>query len=97
MPKWTTDLEALVIERDEGLCILCGAVAWYKPHHIVPRSRGKRHSPKFWRIENMCCICGPHHDNTRATRVECVDRMVELHGYDMEWVKEHMIWEGGSG
>ena len=89
MPKWVRDLEAQVIERDEGLCILCGAPAWYKPHHIIPRSRGKKYSKKFWRIENMACVCLEHHDNTRATRVKCVDKMAET--YDMEWVRDFGI------
>ena len=92
MPKWADDLNAEVIERDEGNCILCGAPASYKPHHIVPRSRGKKYSKKFWRIENMCCVCLKHHDNTVKLREELVAKMAET--YDMAWVKEHMIWEG---
>ena len=95
MPKWIDDLNREVIERDGGDCILCGDLAW-DVHHIIPRSRGKKYSRKFWRIENMCCICRRHHDNTRETRVKCVDKMAEL-GYDMAWVKEHMIWEGKDG
>jgi len=93
MPKWTERLNAQVIERDEGLCILCRAPAWYKPHHIVPRSRGKRWSPKLWHLKNMCCVCPLHHDNTVALRVKLLERMVEL-GHDMAWATEFMgAWE----
>ena len=94
MPKWAERLIREVLERDEKVCILCGAPVW-NVHHIVPRGRKSPFSREVWRKENMACICEPHHDNTRETRVRCVDRMVELHGYDMSWVREHMIWEGG--
>ena len=96
MPKWIDDLNAQVIERDEGLCILCGDEAWYPPHHIVPRSRGKKHSPKLWRIENMCCICGPHHDDGQTVwmRKELLRKMVARYNYSMSWVREFGIaWE----
>ena len=96
MPKWTDDLNAQVIERDEGLCILCGDEAWYAPHHIVPRSRGKKHSPKLWRIENMCCICGPHHDDGQTVwmREKLLRKMVARYAYDMMWTREFGIaWE----
>ena len=96
MPKWIDDLNAQVIERDEGRCILCPAPAWYPPHHIVPRSRGKKHSPKLWRIENMCCICGPHHDDGQTVwmREKLLRKMVARHNYDMGWVREFGIaWE----
>ena len=93
MPAWTERLNRQVIERDEGLCILCGAKAWYAPHHIVPRSRGKRWSLKLWRLENMCCVCPLHHDNTKALRIRLLERMVEL-GHDMEWAREFVgEWE----
>ena len=96
MPKWTRDLEALVIERDEGRCILCDAPAWYPPHHIIPRSRGKKHSPKLWHIANMCCICGPHHNEgqTVPMRERLLRKMVARYNYDMLWVREFGIaWE----
>lgn len=96
MPKWARRLIQEVLERDEKVCILCGAPVW-NVHHIIPRGRKRPFSREMWRIENMACICEPHHDNTRETRVRCVDRMVELHGYDMSWVREHMIWEGPKG
>ena len=92
MPKWLRDLRRAVYERDEGRCILCGGAFW-EIHHIIPRNRKAPLSREIWRKENMCCICQPCHDNTRETRTRCVDRMVELHGYDMSWVREHMIWE----
>jgi len=87
MPKWIDDLNLEVIERDEERCILCPAPAMYKPHHIVPRSRGKGRSPKLWRLENMCCVCPLHHDNTKALRIRLLERMVEL-GHDMTWARE---------
>ena len=94
MPKWIDDLNAQVIERDEECCILCRAPAKYHPHHIVPRSRGKPRSPKLWRIENMCCVCLEHHDNTVALREKLLRKMVARYNYDMMWVKEFGIaWE----
>ena len=95
MPKWIDDLNAQVIERDEGLCILCRDEAWYKPHHIVPRSRGKKHSPKLWRIENMACVCLEHHDNTVALREKLLRKMYARYNYSMGWVREFGIaWVG---
>ena len=96
MPKWIDDLNREVIERDEGLCILCKAPGWYKPHHIVPRSRGKKHSPKLWRIENMCCICGLHHDDGQTVwmRERLLRKMAARYNYSMGWVREFGIaWE----
>ena len=92
-PKWVDDLNREVIERDEGLCIICGAPAKYPPHHIVPRGRAPKWSERVWRADNMACVCLKHHDNTRQLRVRLVDRMAEKHEYDMSWVREHMIWE----
>jgi len=93
MRKWISDLNAQVIERDEERCILCSTPAMYKPHHIVPRSRGKRWSPKLWRAENMCCMCLPHHNDGQKTwmRIELLEKMVELYDYDMSWVREFGI------
>ena len=94
MPKWIEDLNAQVIERDEAKCIECRAPAKYPPHHIVPRSRGKKHSPKLWRIENMACVCLEHHDNTVPLREKLLKRMFTRYNYDMAWVKEFGIpWE----
>jgi len=95
MPKWIDDLNAQVIERDAGLCILCGAPA-QDVHHIIPRSRGKKHSPKLWRIENMVCICGPHHDDghTAWMRERLLRKVYARYAYDMMWTREFGIaWE----
>ena len=93
-PKWVNDLNLAVIERDEGLCILCNAPAMYAPHHIVPRGRAPKWSKRVWRIENMVLVCLKHHNNTRALRVRLVDRMAEKYEYDMSWVREFMVWGG---
>lgn len=44
------------IERDDGLCVLCGAVAC-DVHHIVFRSRGGKSN-----LSNLACLCRDCHN-----------------------------------
>lgn len=90
-PEWIRALVRQVIERDGGLCVLCGRVA-VDPHHIIPRSRGKKWSKKLWRIENMACLCRGCHKDGQTTwmRAKLLERMA-LNGYDMQWVMEFGI------
>ena len=95
MPKWAERLIREVLERDERLCILCGAPVW-NVHHIVPRGRKSPFNRKTWRKENMACICQPHHDDGQTVwmRVKLLQRMIELYAYDMAWATEFMgAWE----
>ena len=91
----TDGLVQETIERDRGKCLECGRNA-HDVHHIVPRSRGKRNSPKIWRIENMCCLCRMCHVNGQSVsmRARLLRKMHERYGYDMSWVREFGIaWE----
>lgn len=67
-----------VIERDEGLCIQCGAQGCHV-HHIVPRwHRGA------WTMLNMLCLCVSCHNaahNRRARRI-LIREMQRRYGYD---------------
>jgi len=81
-----------VIERDRSLCVNCGRQA-ADVHHIIPRARGIKYSPKLWRIENMCCLCRSCHNDgqTKWMRARLLGRMWALYGYDMSWVREFGI------
>ena len=95
MPKWAERLIREVLERDERACILCHALVW-NVHHIVPRGRKRPFNRKVWRIENMACICQPHHDDGQKVkmRVKLLKKMIELYAYDMTWATEFMgRWE----
>jgi len=89
MREWAKRLLVEVAERDEELCILCGA-PMAEVHHIVPKGRKKPYSKKTWRIENLCCICRACHDwgQTVWMREKLLAKMVGLYDYDMEWAKE---------
>lgn len=91
-PVWIQRLIRKVIERDRSLCVNCGRAA-VDIHHIIPRSRGKKWSPKLWREENMCCVCRDQtcHNQSRITRERLLGRMWALYGYDMAWVREFGI------
>ena len=89
-PVWIQRLYREVIERDRGLCVNCGRQA-VDVNHIIPRSRGAKHSPKLWRLENMCCVCRACHQHTRPARERLLGRMWALYGYDMGWVREFGI------
>jgi len=92
-PQWTRQLERDVIERDDKSCINCGRPA-ADIHHIVAR-RGKKYSKKVWRIENMCCICRDCHVDGQTVwmRVQLLQRMQVLYGYDMDWAKDEVVME----
>ena len=92
-PLWIQRLERTVIERDEAACINCGRPAQDSPHHIVPRSRGKKWSPWIWHEANMCCLCRSCHNDGQTVwmRAKLIEKMVELYGYDMEWIREFGI------
>jgi len=95
MPKWAERLIQEVLERDEKVCILCRAPVW-NVHHIVPRGRKSPFNRKTWRIENMACICQPHHDDGQKVkmRIRLLKKMIELYAYDMAWATEFMgRWE----
>jgi hypothetical protein len=95
LPDWARELQRQVVERDEGLCVLCGAPA-VDIQHIIPRARGKVYSRKIWRMENMACTCRACHKHDSKTRLEFIAKMAEQ--YDMSWVKDFGIaFEGGDG
>lgn len=77
-----------VIERDEGKCVLCRSAA-VDVHEIVFRSKGKRWSPKIFRIENIICLCRTHHTEAHSGRKATI-RLLQLmaNTYDMEWARE---------
>ena len=59
----------LAYERDDGMCVLCGAPAT-ETHHIIFRSRGGTNE-----LKNIACLCrkcheiahGVHAKQTRET------------------------------
>ena len=85
-------LRRRVIERDGGLCVNCGAQGDHV-HHIIPRSRAARNSPKVWREENMCVICLSCHEKgqTKWFRERMLRLMRERHGYYMAWAGQFGI------
>ena len=95
MPKWARRLIEQVLERDGGLCILCGRLA-VDVHHIIPKGRAPKKSKKLWRIENLCCLCRACHSDGQTVwmRVKLLKRMIELYAYDMAWATEFVgAWE----
>lgn len=76
-----------VIERDGGLCISCGRMA-ADIHHIIPRSRGIKYSPKIWREENMACLCLGCHSKAQTTTARLELLAIMAQRYDMEWTRE---------
>lgn len=95
MLEWAKRLYQEVEERDDALCVNCGAAMW-EVHHIVPRSRGKSMSRKLWRVENLCCICRTCHTDgqTDWMRQKLLKIVADRYGYDMRWVQEFGIaWE----
>lgn len=88
-PEWIGALVREVVDRDQSLCINCGALA-ADVHHIVPRSRAKRWSRKVWREENMCCMCRACHADGQTIwmREKLIEQMRALYGYEEEWMRE---------
>lgn len=54
--KLYTKQRKLAYERDNGLCVLCGAPA-EQVHHIVFRSHGGTHD-----LNNLACLCRVCHE-----------------------------------
>ena len=74
----------LVAVRDAGLCVRCGQSA-DDIAHIVPRSAfGSKTVHLKHHEKNLCCLCRPCHKATETFngRVELLNILQELHGYD---------------
>lgn len=64
------------IERDGGMCVMCGRVATCI-HHLSPRSHfGKKGHERLWALDNLICLCSECHDDTAHTR-EAREKMRE--------------------
>lgn len=76
-------LRPLVIERDQGRCVLCGA-PYQEIHHIQYRSSGGKST-----MENMCCLCWHCHRikihdgvHPKEYREALRNLLKEKHGYN---------------
>lgn len=68
-------MRKLAYERDDGMCVLCGALAT-ETHHIIFRSHGGTNE-----LENLACLCRKCHEiahgvNAKQTR-ETLQRIVK--------------------
>ncbi len=67
------EIRAIVIERDGGVCVLCGA-PHDDLHHIQARNAGGPHTP-----ENLVSLCRPCHrwaeDHPREAKARILEAM----------------------
>ena len=83
-------IKAQVAERDHSLCVRClhndgQYVKAWDVAHIVPRSAfGVKTVHLKHQEKNLCCLCRPCHKATETFngRVELLNILQELHGYD---------------
>lgn len=70
-----------MIERDRGVCVLCGRPG-SQVHHIVPRGWGKR--AWLWDMRNLACVCPRCHEGAHNPGIRRVlmERLGALYGYD---------------
>lgn len=59
LTKWR-NTKKIVASRDNGLCVLCGAVA-VDVHHVIYRSHGGKDEPG-----NCVCLCRRCHENAHG-------------------------------
>ena len=93
--KLDAETRQAVIDRDEGLCVLCGKVA-NDVHEILPKSHwGTKFLHRCYQLKNRVCLCRECHANshTRAKRTEILRLLQERHHYDYsdERFREYLV------
>lgn len=58
----------MAYERDDGLCVLCGAMAT-EVHHIKFRSRGGKSN-----LSNLACLCRECHANAHGIYAKEIEK-----------------------
>ena len=59
------------IERDKGLCVICGAIAC-EVHHIRFRSSGGKSE-----LNNICCLCRECHNEAHSFKVKEIRKVLQ--------------------
>lgn len=85
----------LLIMSRLGLCALCGRRSKTTEHHLVPRSRKKRHRDLFGPTADLCRDCHrmlhATYDNAKLARefrtIELLREAPELQAY-LAWIRK---------
>ena len=59
------------IERDNGLCVMCGRVA-SDVHHIINRSQLGTSE-----LNNLACLCRAHHEEAHGANAKAIRELLK--------------------
>lgn len=69
-------------ERDEGLCVLCGAMAT-EVHHIEFRSHGGLSN-----LSNLACLCRDCHTKAHGSEAKKIREILKERNKGITWQNE---------
>lgn len=92
---------ALVLTRDRGSCLLCGAPAVHV-HHRLPRSASSTRNPARHRLSALVALCEAHHQLVESKRAWAFDvGLLVRRGMDPAeipvWCRQGWVFLGDDG
>lgn len=68
-----------VVERDQGICQLCGRRA-VDVHHIIPAGMGGKRKDEMWNMISLCRTCHDEAHRSKEQKQRCMAWSMERYG-----------------